>query len=111
MKDLTKVEETILLSIFRLREDAYGVAIKRQIREVTGRDYLYSTLYTALDQLTRKDFVEKHWGQPSPRRGGKRKLYFRLTRQGLSALDDAYRKHQSVWSGISEDSFREGYSK
>jgi len=111
MKDLTKVEETILLSIFRMEEDAYGVSIKRQIRKVTGRDYLYSTLYTALDQLTRKDYIKKYWGDPSPRRGGKRKLFFRLTRNGLNALEDAFRKHQSVWSGISKDSFRKGYSK
>ena len=54
MKELTKTEETILIAIWRLKDNAYGVTIKNQIKKVTKRDYLYNTLYTTLEQLVRK---------------------------------------------------------
>jgi len=105
MKDLTKIEETVLLAIFRLQKNAYGVTIKKQIKEVSQRDYLYSTLYTTLRQLARKGYISKIYGDPQPFRGGKRKIFFTLTKEGLTALENAYAKHQAVWKGISEKSF------
>ena len=33
MKELTKAEELVLLTIWRMGDDAYGVAIKRKIQE------------------------------------------------------------------------------
>ena len=108
MKDLTKIEETILLAILRLKEDAYGVTIKKQIKRVTGRDYLYNTLYTSLEQLVKKGYVTKRYGDPTPVRGGKRKIFFDLTVDGAEALETAFNKYRSVWDGISEDTFKEG---
>ena len=64
MKELTKAEETILLAIWRLGNDAYGVTIKNQIKKTTKREYLYSTLYTTLEQLVSKGFIDKRFGEP-----------------------------------------------
>ena len=106
MKELTKSEEVIMLAIWRLRDQAYGVTIKNQIKEVTSRDYLYSTLYTTLEQLVRKGYISKRFGDPTPERGGKRKIFFHLTETGLSTLKHAFRKNREVWQGISEESFK-----
>lgn len=105
MKELTKAEETILLAIWRLGIDAYGVTIKNQIKETTKREYLYSTLYTTLEQLVSKGFIDKRYGEPSAVRGGKRKIFFDLTEEGFKALKKAYHTHQSMWNGITEESF------
>ena len=102
MKEITKIEETILLSIFRLKDNAYGVTIKEQIKRITGRDYLYSTLYTSLEQLVRKGFIEKCLGNSSPMRGGKRKVFFTLTKGAIVALKNAYSQHESIWNGITQ---------
>jgi DNA-binding PadR family transcriptional regulator len=107
----TKVEETILLAVFKLGGDAYGVAVKNQIKKVTGRDYLYGTLYAALEQMVNKGFLQKRWGEPTPERGGKRKIFFRITSRGEDALKAAYLTHKAVWKGISEDSFGRGLTK
>lgn len=109
MKDLTKIEETIMLAIWRLQDEAYGVTIKNQIKESTSRDYLYSTLYTTLDQLVRKEFISRRYGAPSPERGGKRKIFFRLTETGLTALKESFLRHRAVWQGITEESFNESW--
>jgi DNA-binding PadR family transcriptional regulator len=105
MKDLTKIEETILLAIFRLRDNAYGVSIKKQIKSVTQRDYMYSTLYTTLEQLVRKGYISKIFGDPRPVRGGKRKIYFQITAEGMAALKNALLTQKKVWKGITEKSF------
>ncbi len=109
MNQLTKTEETVLLAIFRLKEDAYGVTIKNQIKNVSGRDYMYNTLYSALEQLVRKEYITKRFGEPEAVRGGKRKIFFDLTESGIDALKTSFMKQKSVWQGISEESFSAGY--
>ena len=110
MKELTKLEELVMMAIWRLKDDAYGVNIKNKVKEIGGREYFYNTLYTTFDQLARKGYVSKHFGEPSAVRGGKRKVYFRISKEGRCALESAYNRHSRVWAGIKDDSFRREYS-
>lgn len=110
MKELTKLEELVMIAIWRLEDDAYGVQIKSKVKEIGGREYFYNTLYTTFDQLTKKGFITKHFGEPSAIRGGKRKVYFHITKKGRSALETSFKRHSRVWAGIDEDSFRKEYS-
>ncbi|MFC1492701.1 PadR family transcriptional regulator [candidate division KSB1 bacterium] len=105
MKNLTKIEETVMIAVWRLKDDAYGVTIRDQIKEVTGRRLLYNTLYSTLDQLARKGYLIKRYGKPTAIRGGKRKIFFDLTESGLKSLYDAYKEKNTVWNGITEESF------
>ncbi len=97
MKDLTLYESIHLLAILRLGDDAYGVTIKEEISEMTNREISYGTLYSYLDQLFKKDLVKKHIGNPSHERGGRRKIYYKLTASGLKALQAAYSLQKSIW--------------
>jgi len=108
MKDLTKTEEIILISIWRLKKNAYGVTIKKEIKEIANREYLYSTLYTTLDQLVNKKYISKRYGDPSPVRGGKRKIFFDIKKSGIEALQKSFTKQKNIWAGISDSSFDEG---
>lgn len=112
MKELTKLEELVMMAIWRLegKDDAYGVKIKNKVKEIGGREYFYNTLYTTFDQLTRKDYITKHFGEPSAVRGGKRKVFFHTTKKGRTALENAFMRHRRIWAGIDEDSFRKEYS-
>jgi len=110
MKELTKLEELVMIAIWRLKDDAYGVKIKNKVKEIGGREYFYNTLYTTFDQLTRKGFITKHFGDPSAVRGGKKKVYFQITKKGRSALQNAFRRHSRIWAGIDEQSFRKEFS-
>ncbi len=111
MRDLTKIEETILLAIFRLKDNAYGITVRDQIKRATKREYIYSSLYTTLEQLVKKEYIEKRFGNPSPQRGGKRKIYFNLTEAGISELKNTYLRQKSVWNGITEKTLRKEYLK
>ena len=110
MKELTKLEELVMMAIWRLKDDAYGFNIKNKVKEISGREYFYNTLYTTFDQLTRKGYITKHFGEPTAIRGGKRKAFFQVTKEGRTALENAFKRHSRIWAGIDEESFREEYS-
>ena len=111
MKELTKAEELILVTIWRLGKDAYGVPIKRNIKETTGKDFAYGTLYFLLDQLTTKEFVHRNKGEPTPERGGRGKTFYELTPEGIEALKSSIEMHQKVFNGIESIIFEKGKSK
>jgi len=98
MKDLSLYETIHLLAIIRRGEDAYGVTIKEEIGEMTGRELSYGTLYSYLDQLFKKGLVTKTGGNPTPERGGRRKIFYTVTAEGVKALQMAYRLQQSIWT-------------
>jgi DNA-binding PadR family transcriptional regulator len=110
MKELTKLEELVMMAIWRLEDDAYGVKIKNKVKEISGKEYFYNTLYTTFDQLTRKGYISKHFGEPSSVRGGKRKVFFHISKEGRDALEDAFKRHNRIWAGINEESFQKDYS-
>ena len=107
---LTRNEEIVLVSLLKLREDSYGVAIKKQIRELTGEDWNYGLLYCALDQLVKKGHLSKREGKPIPERGGRRKIYYSISPSGRRALADAYELKRTLWEGIAPGILKEGES-
>ena len=100
MKELTVAEEMILTAILRLKDNAYGVAIRKKVAEVTQKEFIYGTLYNLLDQLVRKGYVSKSRGTPTPERGGRSKIYYTLTPTGAEALQYAHRLHKQLWEGL-----------
>ncbi len=110
MKDLTKLEETVLLVVWKLDKEAYGVNIKKKVNEITGKAYFYNVVYTTFDQLIRKGYITKYFGEPTSVRGGKRKVYFEITSEGLTALEDSFDRQSRVWFGITPESFKKSFA-
>lgn len=108
MKDLTMLEEIVMVAIWRLGDKAYGVEIKKKVKEIADKEYFYNTLYTTFHQLVQKQYITKHFGEPTAIRGGKRKVFFELTKEGLEVLKMAFDRHSKVWSGITKESFKKG---
>jgi len=100
MIDLTLNETVVLLAVLRLKENAYGVAIREEIAKITQTTVTYGTLYSYLDQLFRKGFLAKNLGRPTPERGGRRKIYHRLTPKGRKALSKAYEIQKTLMDEI-----------
>lgn len=107
MKDLSLAHQSIMLAIWRLDDNAYGVTIRKQVAEVTGRTYAYGTLYNILNQLTMNGFIRKSVGSPTPKRGGRRKIFYTLTPFGSQALQKSRRMQQAIWKGIPAKSLDE----
>ena len=108
MKLLTRLDEMLLLTILRLQDNAYGVTIIRDIYERTGKELKLGGLWVSLDNLSKKRLIEKHMANPTSERGGKSKMYYKITQEGREALMNAMRIHEFLWQGISEQLNFEG---
>lgn len=102
---LSRSEEVYLLSIWELKDNAYGVTIKRRVSKKTGKLLSYGGLYFALDQLVKKGLVTKTPGEPTAKRGGRKKFLYTLTYYGKEALKATYEHQKSLWDGITELAF------
>jgi PadR family transcriptional regulator PadR len=102
MKDLTLNETVVLLTILRLDENAYGVAVKEEVSKFMKKKISYGTLYSYLDQLFRKGYVSKSIGDPTSERGGRRKIFYQVTKEGTKALKASYQLQKSIWARFSE---------
>jgi DNA-binding PadR family transcriptional regulator len=94
----------VLLAVARLTEEAYGVAIRREIEERSRREVAIGSVYAALDRLERKGLVLSRIGDPTPERGGRAKRFFELSPAGTAALLDAREILHRFWEGLGLDS-------
>jgi len=97
---LGEFEQIALLAILRVGEDAYGVTIRAEIKDKTGRDPSQGALYTTLDRLEEKRLVTSRLGDPTPQRGGRPKRYFKVTGAGVEAVARAQRSYRSLMEGL-----------
>jgi PadR family transcriptional regulator PadR len=102
MNDLSLSEEMVLWAVWKLEGNAYGVTIRKQLFDRIHRHFAYGTLYGTLAKLTRKGYVSKTTGDPSPVRGGRSRNYYAVTSQGLEALKAALELKKSIWDNDSE---------
>jgi DNA-binding PadR family transcriptional regulator len=100
MKELTLLEQMILAAITALEDNAYGVAIRKKVANMTGKRMMYGTLYNALDQLLRKGYITKAKGSTASSRGGRPRIYYALSKEGLSALRASYHLQRAIWDSI-----------
>ena len=100
MEMLTKLEELILLSVWRLRDNAYGTTIFRHIQSVTEKKISLGGVYFPLDRLTKQGFLRAYFGEATEERKGLSKRYYQLTEKGLAALNDAKRVSDIMWAGF-----------
>lgn len=105
MKVLSVNEQILLLSIWRMGDNAYGVTIRDKVMEVTGKNMIYGTLYNSLDQLLSKGYVTSKRGEPTPERGGRSKIFYHITRLGKQALNNSRQFNARLWQDVPQNAF------
>ncbi len=102
MNMLSRADEILLMAILRLKDNAYGVTIIKEVKKSTGRELKIGALWVALDILSKKGLIEKRMGDPTPQRGGRSKIYYALTPNGLNELEKIRDFQRELWKGIPE---------
>lgn len=102
MKNLTRKEELILLSILNLQRDAYLIAIKEQISKVTGKKVSLTSVHLPLSRLEDSGVIEAEFGGATAVRGGRRKKIYRITKEGFESLNEHKRITDTLWSNYSK---------
>ena len=106
MKKLTINEQIFLIAIWHLDEDAYGVKIREKIIDLTGSSMMFGTIYNTLDKLVKKGYVNtRKGGEASDERGGYKKVYYSLTKDGMLALRRARDLQENLWAKIPQSAF------
>jgi DNA-binding PadR family transcriptional regulator len=97
---LGEFEHIVMLAVLRLKDDAYGMRVRREISERTGRDAAIGAVYATLDRLAAKGLVTATVSDPTPQRGGRAKRSFRLTGAGVEALHRTREELAAMSDGI-----------
>lgn len=102
MKFLSRQEELMLLSIWKLGDNAYGVTLRLSVTDLTGKYWSIGAVYDVLDRLTKKGLVSTVVGDPVKARGGKSKRFYKITRSGFKALKEVKALQEKAWIGLPE---------
>ena len=102
---LGEFEEIVLLTVAALQDEAYGLAIKRELEEQSKRKVSISAVHAACNRLETKGFLSAEFGEKSDRRGGKRKKIYAVSLKGQKALYEAQELRMRLWRRIPRTSF------
>ncbi len=100
MKRLTVIEETVMLAIYRLKDNAYSVTIHQKILEMTGKNVIIGALFNTLKQLYRKGYLIKTLEKPVQGKGGKNIILYQISEEGFKALEQTRAMHIKIWNEI-----------
>jgi len=93
-------EQLVLFAILHIGEDAYGMTIRREVEQRSGRKLSIGAVYTTLERLQRKGYVQSRLGEPGTARGGRAKRHYRITAKGSSALRESHDLLRAMTDGL-----------
>lgn len=110
MASLGELEQVLLWALVRLDGEAHGAAIALELEERLGRRVAPGALYTVLERLQEKGYVEAWIGDSGPERGGRRRKVYRLLPEGARELRAWYDGIRGLADGALErlDALAEG---
>jgi len=97
---LGEFEQMVLLAILRMGDNAYAVPVRSEIEERAERRVSRGALYTTLERLEAKGFVESIMRDPTSERGGRSRRTYSVAAPGLEALENSRAAMASLWQGL-----------
>jgi DNA-binding PadR family transcriptional regulator len=96
-------EQIILTAILSLRDEAYGVTIHEKAAGLAKPKKISpGAVYVTLDRLEDKGLISSRLSDPTPKRGGRSKRYYRLEALGERALEESAATSKRVWEAVAE---------
>ena len=93
-------EQMVLLSVLRLEEGAYALAVLRELDREVGRRVSRGALYKTLDRMEAKGLVEWQKEEATPDRGSHPRRLFRVTADGIAVLRASRNALLRLWDGL-----------
>lgn len=91
-------EEQVMLAVLRTRDEAYGMTVRREIEQLTGRDVAIGAVYATLDRLEAKGLVASDRVRGGD--GGVSRRLFEVTAAGARALAATRAMRERLWQGV-----------
>jgi len=103
-KFISRSEEFLLLAVLYLEKDSYGVAIRQQLKKMTGQTWAFGAVFVMLNRLEKKGYFTSRLADPTPQRGGKSKRIYSLTPEGREELTKIKNVQKTAWEKASASS-------
>ncbi len=98
MKNITRTEEMLMLSILNLGEEAYLVGIKDYLERISDKAVSMTSVHLPLSRLEKIGYLDSEMGEATAVRGGRRKKIYSVTKAGLKALEEYKAMSDSLWN-------------
>ena len=95
---LGSFEETLLLLVGILGEEAYAFNIAEEFESQTGKSTSIGSVHSTLDRLSKKKYLTSEMGVPTAERGGRRKRIYSITAEGQKVLEASRDLKMSLWN-------------
>lgn len=106
---LSRTDEMILLAVWRLGDNAYGVTIAEKLTHISQKNWVLGSVYVPLERLEKKGYLTSTLGKSTKQRGGRSKRLYILTKDGLSVLIKTKSQEQVIWADVTIPSLVKGY--
>jgi DNA-binding PadR family transcriptional regulator len=93
-------EEIVLLALVHLGDNAYGMTIRREIEDRSGRTVSIGAVYSTLDRLESKGMVASTYSNGSEARRGRARRFFKLEPEGAKSLSRSSEILANMWRGL-----------
>jgi DNA-binding PadR family transcriptional regulator len=97
---LGEFEQQVLLVILRLKDDAHGPEISRELEARAGRRVSRGALYTTFDRLEDKGLLRWRTVPGTAARDGLPRRLYSVTTPGVTALRAAREVVRRLWDGL-----------
>ena len=97
---LGEFEQMLLLAALRLGDQAYGVALMKELEAVAGRRVSRGSVYVTLDRMEEKGWVQSSLSPARQERGGRSRRIIKVTAEGVSQLRRSKEALQALWDGV-----------
>lgn len=102
-KHLGEFEILVLAAVLHLGQDAYGMRVRQEIEDQTGRDVAIGAVYATLERLVSKGLLTSSVGEPRQHRGGRAPRIYRAEPEGERALRQSVEAMIRMTSGLVAD--------
>ena len=93
-------EQAVLLAVVRLRDEAYGRAILKDVQARLEREVAAGAVHATLERLQKRGLLSSKLGPGTPVRAGRARRYYSLQPAGLTALNDSREAVNAIWRGV-----------
>jgi PadR family transcriptional regulator PadR len=93
-------EQAVLLALVRLRQDAYGRRVLKEVQTRLARDITAGAVYITLDRLEQRGLISSRMESGTAIRDGRQRRFYSIEGAGVRALNDSRAAVENIWQGL-----------
>ena len=97
---LGDLEEIVLLAVARCEPEAYGMRIRQEIEDQSGRSVAIGAVYAVIERLEDKGYIRRVEAPADPKRDPRARRFFSITAPGTAAVEETAALRDRLWRGL-----------